>query len=169
MTRRLGLLRHAKAGARDIPDHERRLAPEGRRQCPRVAEHLREAAMLPEVVLCSDSARTRETWTLVAAALPEAAPEVRYLDALYLGDVDDVLAAIAEVSDAVERVLVVGHEPTMSETAGWLAGPGSDAGAVALARVGVPTAALSLLETEASWADLAPRIATLTAIRTSPH
>ena len=164
--RRLALLRHAQAGARDIPDHERALAPQGRRQCPQVAEHLRDVGLLPELVLCSSAVRTRETWELVARVLPEATPEVRVLDELYLGEVGDVLGALAEVSDDVGSVIVVGHEPTMSETAAWLAGPGSDAGALALARVGVPTAALAVLETDTGWADLASHSATLTGILT---
>jgi phosphohistidine phosphatase len=167
--RRLTLLRHAKAGARDIPDHERQLAPEGRRQCPRVADHLRAAGRLPQLVLCSSSARTRETWDLVAEALPEAAPEVRYLDSLYLGEVADVLAAVAGASSDVVDVLVVGHEPTMSETALWLAGQGSDSGAFALVRVGVPTASLTLLSTDEPWQQLGRSGARLSAVLTSPR
>jgi len=164
---RLTLLRHAKAGARDIPDQERQLAPEGRRQCPRVADHLRHAGRLPQLVLCSSSARTRETWDLVAEALPEASPEVRYLESLYLGEVADVLTAVAGASSAVVDILVVGHEPTMSETALWLAGEASDAGSLALVQVGVPTASLLLLSTDDPWQHLTRSGATLSDVLTS--
>lgn len=163
---RLTLLRHAKSDQDGSLDHGRVLAARGRRQAPDVAEHLRATGRLPQLVLCSTATRTRQTWDLVAAALPEASPEVRYLDALYLADVQDVLTAIGEVSDAVGDLLVVGHEPTTSETARHLAGPGSDAAALAQVRVGIPTAALCLLEIDATWASLAPGSATLAAVLT---
>jgi len=167
--RRLVLLRHAKAEARDAPDHGRELARAGREQVPVVAGHLRAQGWSPQLVLCSTATRTRQTWELVAAELPEATPDVRYLDVLYGADVGDVLAELGEVPDEITDVLVVGHEPTMSATAAHLAGPGSDPAALALVRVGVPTAALSLLETEARWSELRRGAATLTAVLTSPH
>lgn len=159
--RRLTLLRHAKSDQDGSPDHERVLAARGRRQAPVVAEQLRDHGRLPQLVLCSTAARTRQTWQLVADALGEGQPEVVYLDALYLADVSDVLAAVAEVHDEVGDLLVVGHEPTMSQTAARLAGPGSDPAALAQVRVGVPTAGLSLLEVDGGWVDLTPGSARL--------
>ncbi|GAB2594913.1 SixA phosphatase family protein [Pseudactinotalea suaedae] len=167
--RTLVLLRHAKAGARDAPDHERELAAAGRAQAPLVAGRLRAQGWSPQVVLCSTATRTRQTWELVAGELPEPTTDVRYLDVLYGADLGDVLAEIGEVPDEITDVLVVGHEPTMSATAAHLAGPDSDPSALALVRVGVPTAALSFLETEARWSELRRGAATLTAVLTSPH
>lgn len=166
--RRLTLLRHAKSLQDGSPDHGRVLADVGRAQCPRVAEHLRSLGRLPQLVLCSTSTRTRQTWALVADALPEARPEVRFLDSIYLADVEDVLDAVADVPSDFDDVLVVGHEPTTSEVAYFLAGPGSDTAALALVRVGVPTASLSLLETQRLWADLDRGSAILTGVATSP-
>lgn len=156
--RRLTLLRHAKSDQDGSPDHGRVLAARGRRQAPAVAEHLRETGRLPDLVLCSTATRARLTWELVLKALGEVRVDVRYLDELYLAGGEDVLAAIAEVSDAVVDLLVVGHEPTTSEVAQHLAGPGSDPAAVAQVRVGVPTASLCLLETDARWSDLGDEV-----------
>ena len=163
---RLTLLRHAKSDQDGSPDHGRLLAARGRRQAPAVAEHLREIGRVPDLVLCSTAARTRQTWDLVATALGGSDTEVRYLDALYLAEVGDVLEAVRAVSEDVTDLLLVGHEPTTSETAQHLAGPDSDKAALALVRVGVPTASLTLLETELAWADLAPATATITAVLT---
>ncbi len=135
-----------------------------------VAEQLVASGRLPQVVLCSSARRTRQTWELVAQALGGSDADVRYLDSLYLADVQDVLTAVRGTPEHVVDVLVVGHEPTTSEVASLLAGPDSDRAALALARVGVPTASLSLLETDVAWADLAPGTATLTAVVVpSPH
>ena len=67
--RRLYLFRHAKAephGAR--PDHERVLAKRGRVDAEAMGERLAERGDTPELVLCSTSRRTLETWELAAAA-----------------------------------------------------------------------------------------------------
>jgi phosphohistidine phosphatase len=167
--RHLVLLRHAQAahpdGARDV---DRPLTDVGRRQCATVAEHLHEHGPLPQLVLCSAAARTRETWELVAAGLPDANPEVRHLDELYETRPTDLVALLAALPDDVTSVLVVGHEPVMSGTAAVLAGPGSDDAAVARVRVGVPTASLAFLDTSRAWADLEPGTAELTEIATAP-
>ncbi|HSS74001.1 MAG TPA: histidine phosphatase family protein, partial [Gaiellaceae bacterium] len=59
--RTLYLLRHAKSSWDDpsLPDDERPLAPRGRRDGKRIAEHLRRHEIEPELVLCSSAARTR--------------------------------------------------------------------------------------------------------------
>ena len=58
--------------------------------------------------------------------------------------------------ERVRSVLVVGHEPTISEAAAALAGQGSDPAAVARVRVGVPTATWALLELDEHWDTLVP-------------
>ena len=57
-------------------------------------------------------------------------------------------------------MLVVGHEPTMSQAAVLLAGPDSDPTTLARVRVGVPTASWSLLEVD-GWDALGPASASL--------
>lgn len=163
---RLTLLRHVKSDQDGSPDHGRVLSTRGRRQAPVVAEHLRVTGRVPQFVLCSTAARTRETWDLVAADLGGSDAEVRYLDALYLADVGDVLDLVRGVPEEIADVLVVGHEPTTSEVASLLAGPGSDRAALAVVGVGVSTASLALLTTDAPWVDLASGVATLSAVLT---
>ncbi|MFE6686352.1 SixA phosphatase family protein [Streptomyces sp. NPDC057743] len=77
---RLIVLRHAKsAWPEGVPDHERPLAGRGRRDAPAAGRWLRQRHCAPDVVLCSTSRRTRETWERIAAELgpsePEQAPE----------------------------------------------------------------------------------------------
>ncbi|HXT88463.1 MAG TPA: histidine phosphatase family protein, partial [Trebonia sp.] len=72
--RRLLLLRHAKSDWPDVADHERPLAKRGRRDAPVVGRWLRTSGYLPDAVICSTAARARQTWELVSAELPSAAP-----------------------------------------------------------------------------------------------
>src|SRR5205807_9103055 len=60
--RQLFVLRHAKSSWDDpgLDDHERPLAPRGRRAVEVLNKHLRTTGACPEQVLCSSARRTRE-------------------------------------------------------------------------------------------------------------
>jgi hypothetical protein len=61
--RRLYLLRHAKSSWEDVglADHDRPLAPRGRRAAKAIGRHLRDSGIEPELVLCSSARRAQET------------------------------------------------------------------------------------------------------------
>ncbi|WP_315095494.1 histidine phosphatase family protein [uncultured Cellulomonas sp.] len=159
-TRRLLLLRHAKAEHPDnIPDIQRPLSLVGRRQSARVGARLAEEQLVPDLVLCSASVRTRQTWELARASLG-ADPAVQYLDDLYYAGSRALIDLVRAVQADVRTLLVVGHEPTMSQSAVALAGSGSDPATLARVRLGVPTASWSLLEAP-DWDGLGREAATL--------
>ena len=154
MTHRLVLLRHAKAEhGLDVPDVQRPLTTLGRRQSAEVGTALAAAGLVPDLVLCSPSVRTRQTWQLAQATL-HAEPEVEFPDELYDAGVEQVLAAVRAADEAAGVVLVVGHEPAMSRTASALAGLGSDEATHARIQLGVPTASWSVLVPTGPWAEL---------------
>lgn len=156
-TRRLVVLRHAKAEQGSVlDDHVRTLALQGRRQAGLVGAGLREAGLVPDVVLCSSAVRTRQTWDLVRGALGADAGRVEVSDELYTAGAREVLELVRGVEPAARTVLVVGHEPTVSQAAALLAGPGSDETALLRVRTGVPTASYSVLETDVPWSGLEP-------------
>jgi phosphohistidine phosphatase len=152
--RRLVLLRHAKAEpAGELDDHLRPLALVGRRQAGVVGASLRDAGVIPDLVLCSSSVRTRQTWDLVHAVLG-GEPRLEVSDALYNAGVRSVLGALRAVPADVRTVLVVGHEPTVSRFAATLAGPASDAPTLARVQLGMPTGSYSLFEIDVEWSRL---------------
>ena len=64
MTRTLILTRHAKSSW-DAPvasDHDRPLNKRGRKSAPAIGTWLKQNGWLPDEVISSTSARTRETW-----------------------------------------------------------------------------------------------------------
>ena len=72
--RRLLLLRHAKT-ERSQPggrDQDRVLADRGRADAPKLGAYMVRHALKPGLAVVSNSARTRETWALVAAGDVEA-------------------------------------------------------------------------------------------------
>lgn len=116
--RLLVIVRHAKAEDGD-DDHARRLTERGRRDAVHTAQHLAELGIAPARVLCSDAARTRETWERMAVILG-GSPAVAFLPELYLAEPDVVWGAI-EASDG-SPLLVLGHNPGLESLVQALTG-----------------------------------------------
>jgi phosphohistidine phosphatase len=158
--KRLFLLRHAKSSWDDpgLDDHERRLAPRGRRASKLIGEHLRREGIAPSLVLCSSASRTRETLERVMPA--PGATDVSYEDGLYEASSGSLLQRLREVPPDVDSVMLVAHQPAIQELALDLAGDGVD-----LARVTAkfPTGALATLVFDGDWSELGPGSAELVA------
>jgi phosphohistidine phosphatase len=166
--KRLLLLRHAKAVQTDkdgADDISRELTRRGRKDAARMGAWLHEHGMAPNLVLCSTSARTRETWSLVAEELG-GSPEVEFMRQLYLAPVKTFLAAIENVDDGIETLMTVGHNPGTEETVAMLARVPEDKkekAALETLTNKFPTAALAVLEFDIQhWRDANPRTGALT-------
>ncbi|WP_405672821.1 SixA phosphatase family protein [Streptomyces sp. NBC_01530] len=162
--RRLVVLRHAKsAWPEGVADHQRPLAPRGRRDAPAAGRALAEADCLPDLALCSTAVRTRQTWEL-ASAQWGTPPPVRPDPRLYAADVRDLLTAVHEVSPEVETLLLVGHNPGLEELVLELAGDSLDH-ALDEVRTKFPTSAIAVLAWHgATWDALTPGTALLTSV-----
>lgn len=150
------LLRHAKSSWEndDLDDFDRPLNPRGRRAAPAMGKVLLERELVPDRVLCSPAARTRETWALVEDALETEVP-AEYPDALYLADTSEMVEEIRSGGREARRLLVVGHNPGMERLALALAGDGPLELRARMA-VKYPTAALAVLGFEGGWGAVAP-------------
>jgi len=123
--RRLLLLRHAKAessqpGGRD---HDRVLAERGRADSRKLGAYLARHAFAPDRALVSPSARTRQTWELVAAAFGKP-PPVTFDERIYDASPQTLLEAIKETRPEIGTLLVIGHNPSMQELAAMLVASG---------------------------------------------
>jgi phosphohistidine phosphatase len=155
----LFLLRHAKSSWDDpgLTDHDRPLAPRGRRAAKAIAEHLCAEGLAPDLVLCSSSVRTRETLERIAAALGDEV-RVDIERELYAASADRLLERLRAVDDGVGSVMLVGHNPGIEQLAFRLAGDGEK---LADLRRKYPTAALATLEFDGRWSELEPGAARL--------
>jgi phosphohistidine phosphatase len=145
------LFRHAKAEqVPGKPDHERELTGRGARDAEVAGKWLHEHALGAELVLCSPSVRTRQTWS--AAEKGGACGEnVQYAPALYSGGERGVLECVRESAGEAQVVLVVGHNPTMAMLASGLTeGDGSTQAHECLA-AGFPTSSLAVLRYVGPW------------------
>jgi phosphohistidine phosphatase SixA len=141
MQRRLIVMRHAKSSW-DSPtaaDHDRPLNDRGRQDAPRVAARLVELGWLPDVVLSSDSQRTRETFEGMQTVLP-AVRSVEFLASLYHASIEALREALLGVADDAAVVLALGHNPGWQHAVYWLSGES----------VEMKTATAALLECDAA-------------------
>jgi phosphohistidine phosphatase len=154
--RTLILLRHAKAETPgDGPDFDRRLTKRGQADADAAGSWLADNGLRPDLVICSPAARARQTWHGVAVALAQAgpesaAPEVRYEPGLYEGGRTEVIDLLRAVPAGTSTVLVVGHNPTMSETS-LLLRPDADPD-----NAGLKTAGMAVHRAEGPWSETEP-------------
>lgn len=125
MTLRLMLIRHAKSSWSDpfADDHARVLNKRGRASAKAVGEWMAEKGYLPQVVLCSDAARTQETAELILPSLTPQ-PELVLLPSLYLASPDAIADAVRTREEIV--VAVIGHNPGIGMLANSLVGAAPD-------------------------------------------
>lgn len=143
---RLLLLRHAKAekarsGERD---HERTLAERGRGDAPKLGAYIAKHGYRPDLAVVSTSARTRETWSLAAAAM-KGKPKAAFEDRVYDATPRVLLDVVRETGPKVETLLMVGHNPGLHELAMHLVATG-DIELRERLHEGFPTAALAVIE-----------------------
>jgi phosphohistidine phosphatase len=124
MARQLWLLRHADAephGAR--PDAERRLTARGEEQARLAGVALARWQVEFDAVLFSPKVRARQTAELAAAAWSEQQRALLELHTPLAGGFQAAQALTALAGLAHDgRLLVVGHEPDLSQTIGELTG-----------------------------------------------
>ncbi len=122
MSRTLLLMRHATPMlASGLADHERPLNPQGEATAPRMGRWLVAQREQPDAIIASTATRARRTAELVSAELNHA-PAVRTVDSLYLPYVEETIEVVACQGGAAGRLLVVCHNPGISEAVHALAG-----------------------------------------------
>ncbi|GAA2236460.1 histidine phosphatase family protein [Streptomyces amakusaensis] len=152
-SRRIVLLRHAKADWSDESDHDRPLADRGRHDAPVAGRRLAETGIVFDLALCSTATRTRETWKLAVHELPTR-PRTVYEDRLYEASLGEIIALLNETPDEVSDLLVIGHNPGMHALADALAGESEGDLLPRMNRSGFPTSAFAVVQFSGSWKGL---------------
>lgn len=149
------LFRHAKSSWDDLTleDIDRPLAPRGRRACAVMRDYLRLADVKPDLILCSPSARTRETLQAVKSEFGEGV-KTRFEKLIYHGEASSLMKQLRSLPDSLASVMLIGHNPGLQDLAVSLVGDG-DPELLARMNSKFPTAALALLILDGDhWDDL---------------
>lgn len=158
--KRLILLRHAKSSwvNPDLNDFDRPLNKRGKRGAKALGKWMRKSGWKPDKSLCSSARRARETWE---GLMIDGEPEL--LNDLYHASPATMLKVLA--GNEAETILMIGHNPGISQLAGELAAEPPDHARFA----DFPTGALLIAEFEIEqWSKITPHSGNVVTFLT-PH
>ncbi|MEM7764071.1 MAG: histidine phosphatase family protein [Pseudomonadota bacterium] len=118
-THTLTLLRHAKSdwGFEGLTDRQRPLNARGERDAPEMGKRLKASGVRPSLIVCSSAVRTTQTAKLFAKAIGFPIEFIHREASLYLASAHGILKTIAEHDNDFKNIVLVGHNPGISEVA----------------------------------------------------
>lgn len=116
--RELILLRHAKSDWKDesLEDIDRPLCGKGKKSAAKVGKWLQQQNIIPDLILTSPAIRAQQTLKRICS---ECGSQTQTVEALYLADLDTLLAILAEAQD-VDRLMIIGHNPGLERLFNFL-------------------------------------------------
>ena len=139
------IMRHAKAEPfGDKGDSERELTDKGLKQAKAVGTGIESLGLVPDQISCSSVTRTRQTLDRMLKTFGDK-PIVDYRISLYDGGVQAVFDELAHVKAKNRVFMIVGHEPTVSISAQWLASADSDGERLDLLNLGLSPASIVIM------------------------
>lgn len=115
----LFLIRHAKSSWDDtlLPDRDRPLDDRGERDVAKMGKRLKERDVKADLIMSSPAKRALATAEAIAKMLDYRRKNIAVNHRLYAGRVDDLLDVIQKLDHKLERVMLVGHNPELTELA----------------------------------------------------
>ena len=146
----LTIFRHAKSSwdFPDLTDHDRPLNKRGERDAPVMAERLQTAGIRPSLILSSPAVRAWRTARIVARQIGYPVEFLQREPGLYHAGVNKLLDVIAVQDDGFNNIVIVGHNPGLTDLANELE-PGLTSN--------IPTAGFAALQIETDDWDLRRR------------
>ena len=100
-----------------MPDKDRPLNDRGKRDAPKMGERLAKRDRKPDLILSSPARRALKTAEIIAKKLDYKRKDIVVDDRLYAVKADELLGVIRKLGDKLERVMVFGHNPELTELA----------------------------------------------------
>ncbi|HKE95805.1 MAG TPA: histidine phosphatase family protein, partial [Povalibacter sp.] len=147
---RLTLVRHAKTepAAPGQEDWDRVLEARGQHDAPEMARRLKDQHGKPERILASPAVRAITTANIMARVLNVNAAKIVQDERLYLASPKNTLEVIQELGGTAKHLMIVGHNPGITEFADRISSERSIDN--------MPTCAVYSVEFDiAAWSDLA--------------
>ena len=144
----LYLMRHAKSSwdFPELSDHDRPLNKRGRLDAPLMGQQLLSRDISPDLILTSSAVRALTTASLVAKELDYDREKLQVSDNIYKAGRSELIKIIQHLPDEIDSLLLVGHNPVISEMANKLSPE---------AVADLPTAGIVALEFSCnSWLDV---------------
>jgi phosphohistidine phosphatase len=149
--RRITLIRHGKAAVEpDGPrgDFDRPLAGRGERDARDMGERLHAIGFDPDRIISSAAKRALRTARLIAKQVGYERSDIEVTEDIYLASPGTLLDVIYAAPNEARHIVLVGHNPGMSDLFDLLCGRTMPA---------MPTCAIARLEVAAAtWPDVTP-------------
>lgn len=144
------LLRHAKSSRKDphLQDIDRPLNKRGKKDAPEMGRRMAEKGIHPDAVITSPALRARVTAKAVAKALGVSKKGIVARDQIYMAGTEGLMSTIHELENEWDLVVLVGHNPDMTNLGNQLGG---------LDIANIPTCGALALEFDTSrWDEIQP-------------
>lgn len=144
----LFLVRHAKSSRDDpsLPDRLRPLDDRGRHDASRMGKRLTDRGVEPGLLVSSPALRALTTAQRIADEIGYKRTDIVIDERLYASSPDNLLAVICTLDDRLDRVMLFGHNPEITDLAHRLSSTITD----------MPTCAIAEFCFDAkAWADVA--------------
>ena len=116
------LLRHASAeiqGYNQEDDHEKPLDSQGKKDSLNLSNWLKRCYIDFELIISSNAKRAIQTSEIIFLPLNAS---IKKNSLFYLCGFEEIFSTIKDLDDTLSNVVIVGHEPSMSETMRSLVG-----------------------------------------------
>ncbi len=100
-----------------LADKDRPLNDRGRRDAPKMGERLAGRRVRPDLILSSPATRALTTAEIIAKKLDYKRSNIVVDARLYAVEADEVLDVIRRLDDRTECVMLIGHNPELTELA----------------------------------------------------
>ncbi len=115
----LYLVRHAKSSwdNPELADFDRPLNDRGKRDAPRMGKKLREREIHPNLIISSPAKRAMSTGKRIAEALGFPQKNIKTDQGLYHANAEELLSIVQKLPDTCERIVLIGHNPGLTDFA----------------------------------------------------
>ena len=145
--KKLYLVRHAKSSWEDssLSDLQRPLNKRGMKNAPEMGQRLADAGVKIGRIISSPANRALSTARSLAVALDYPEDDIVVNDDLYFHGLNSMLDIIHRTDHRLQTLMLVGHNPDMTEMLNSLCGYQVD---------NMPTCAVACMSFEGGWAEI---------------
>lgn len=160
MSRKLFLIRHAKAVGEYHTDFFRPLTNRGYHEAVAAADYYANLFERPELIITSPAMRAFTTAAIFAKSLNYDLSQIQLAPQLYESSADEYLRTITAIESSINIVLLFGHNNSLSDAVIKLTGDTS---------ISLKTAGYAALEIETDWNNVKSNSAKLLALYEKVH
>ena len=144
--KRLILVRHAKSSLNQplVSDHDRILNQSGKNDAKLIGQYLYNNHYFPSYIISSSATRTLETAQIIIKQI-DFKSNIEKQSLIYRASMLEILNLIYNIDNQYESIMLVGHNPTITELINHIANIRIDY---------VPTCGIAVVDFNVTWEDI---------------